>query len=214
MHVPSQETLKAVHSDLLHLFSNCQELVKFGSGRGQREAYVTFADLLMVFAKQLRKVSHLASLVYVPDEVLQETLQVHLSLSPLSPSLSLSLSVCLSLSLSVFLSHSLTSSLSLSFSPFPLCPFLDSSDHTFSHIPQEYILNNVLQSDDDDDENEPTSEEEALRMAERLNDRRVLLASFLKLAMFSVIDNKMVAPIWASYIRVSVSWTNMESFSS
>ena len=64
-------------------------------------------------------------------------------------------------------------------------------------------MNSVLQSDDDVEENEPTSEEEALQMAERLNDRRVLLASFLKLAMFSVIDNKMVAPIWALYIRVS-----------
>ena len=65
-------------------------------------------------------------------------------------------------------------------------------------------MDNVLQSDDDEDENEPTSEEEALQMAERLNDRRVLLASFLKMAMFSVIDNKLIAPIWAQYIRVSV----------
>lgn len=62
----------------------------------------------------------------------------------------------------------------------------------------------VMQSDDDEDENEPTSEEEALQMAERLNDRRVLLASFLKMAMFSVIDNKLVAPIWAQYIRVGL----------
>ena len=65
-------------------------------------------------------------------------------------------------------------------------------------------MDNVLQSDDDEDENEPTSEEEALQMAERLNDRRVLLASFLKMAMFSVIDIKLIAPIWAQYIRVSV----------
>ena len=63
----------------------------------------------------------------------------------------------------------------------------------------------MLHSDEDEDESEPTSEEEALQMAERLNDRRVLLASFLKLAMFSVVDNKMIAPIWAQYIRVSES---------
>lgn len=68
--------MKALHSDLVHLFKNCQDLVKFGSGRGQRAAYVTFADLLMVFAKQLRKFPHLASLVYVPDANLQRTLQV------------------------------------------------------------------------------------------------------------------------------------------
>lgn len=71
-----QDVLKALHSDLIHLFKNCQDLVKFGSGRGQRAAYVTFADLLMVFAKQLRKFPHLASLVYVPDANLQRTLQV------------------------------------------------------------------------------------------------------------------------------------------
>lgn len=64
-------------------------------------------------------------------------------------------------------------------------------------------MTNVMESEDDDDDNEPTSQEEALKMGERLNDRRVLLASFLKLAMFSVIDNKLVAPIWAQYIRVS-----------
>ena len=68
--------MRALHSDMLHLFKHCRELVKCGSGRGQREAYVTFADLLMVFAKQLRKISHLASLVYVPDSDLQLTLQV------------------------------------------------------------------------------------------------------------------------------------------
>jgi hypothetical protein len=67
-------------------------------------------------------------------------------------------------------------------------------------------MDNVLQSDDDEDENEPTSEEEALLMAERLNDRRVLLASFLKMAMFSVIDTKLIAPIWAMYIRVSAQF--------
>ena len=72
----SQDAMKALHSDLLHLFRNCQDLVKFGSGRGQRAAYVTFADLLMVFAKQLRKLPHLASLVYIPDANLQRTLQV------------------------------------------------------------------------------------------------------------------------------------------
>jgi hypothetical protein len=72
-----QDVLKALHSDLVHLFKNCQDLVKFGVGRGQRAAYVTFADLLMIFAKQLRKFPHLASLVYVPDANLQRTLQVY-----------------------------------------------------------------------------------------------------------------------------------------
>ena len=39
--------------------------------------------------------------------------------------------------------------------------------------------------------------------AERLNDRRVLLAGFLKLAMFSVIDMKMAAPVFGQYLKVS-----------
>ena len=71
--------MKALYSDLINLFKNCQDLVKYGSGRGQREAYVTFADLLMVFAKQLRKIPELGSLVYIPDATLQRTLQVTLS---------------------------------------------------------------------------------------------------------------------------------------
>lgn len=70
--------MRDVHSKLLSLFKSCVELVKFGSGRGQREAYVTFTDLLVVFAKQLRKNAQLASLVYVPDAQLQTALQVRL----------------------------------------------------------------------------------------------------------------------------------------
>lgn len=42
--------------------------------------------------------------------------------------------------------------------------------------------------------------------AERLNDRRVLLAGFLKLAMFSVIDMKMAAPVFGQYLKVSSHW--------
>ncbi len=42
-------------------------------------------------------------------------------------------------------------------------------------------------------------------MAERLNDRRVQLAAFLKLGMYHVIDMVKLAPIWAEYIKVSVT---------
>ena len=57
---------------------------------------------------------------------------------------------------------------------------------------------------DEDLDSEPTSEEEALAQAESLNDRRVLLAGFLKLAMFGVIDMTLIAPVFAQYITVSV----------
>lgn len=61
----------------------------------------------------------------------------------------------------------------------------------------------MVNSADDDEDNEPTTDEEALIMAERLNDRRVLMAAFLKLCMFSVVDMKLAAPLWEQYIRVS-----------
>ena len=61
---------------MLHLFKQCETLVKFGHGCGQREAYVTLTDLLVVFARQLRQNQLLASLVYQPQPSLQKTLQV------------------------------------------------------------------------------------------------------------------------------------------
>jgi len=70
--------MRQIRSKLLHLVDQCQELVKFGSGRGQREAFVTLCDLLVVFARQLRKEGQLASLVYVPAEQLQQAMQVQL----------------------------------------------------------------------------------------------------------------------------------------
>lgn len=63
----------------------------------------------------------------------------------------------------------------------------------------------ILHSPEDEQDLEPSSEEEALLMAERLNDRRVQLAAFLKLAIYLVIDMVKVAPIWAEYIRVRES---------
>lgn len=65
------------------------------------------------------------------------------------------------------------------------------------------MIDNVVNSGEDDDV-EPATDEEALVMAERLNDRRVLLAAFLKLTMFQVIDAKMAAPVWGYFISVSV----------
>ena len=65
---------------MLHLFKQCEVLVRSGTGSAQREAFVMFMDLLVVFARQLRKNPHLASLVYVPKTSLQQTLQVCISL--------------------------------------------------------------------------------------------------------------------------------------
>ena len=59
-----------------------------------------------------------------------------------------------------------------------------------------------MQSSEEED-SEPSSDEEALAQAERLNDRRVQLAGFLKLAMFGAIDMKMAAPVFGQYLTVS-----------
>ena len=68
-------------------------------------------------------------------------------------------------------------------------------------------MDHVINSSDDDDDIESHTDEEALIMAERLNDRRILLAAFLKLAMFQMIDAKMAAPVWGHFINVS-AFTN------
>ena len=65
-----------VRVKMLELFGPCEELVRLGKGRAQREAYVLFMDLLVVFSRALRRNPQLASLVYVPEISLQRTLQV------------------------------------------------------------------------------------------------------------------------------------------
>ena len=71
-----QDALRAVHIKRRDLFEPCEELVRRGMGRAQREAYIMFTDLLVVFSRALRKHAKLAGLVLVPEPSLQETLQV------------------------------------------------------------------------------------------------------------------------------------------
>ena len=80
----------------LQLFKDCERLVRQGEGSGQREAYVMFTDLLIVFGRQLKKHSHLSSLLYIPDPALQQALQVSKKNTAILTSLSLSLSLSLS----------------------------------------------------------------------------------------------------------------------
>lgn len=67
-------------------------------------------------------------------------------------------------------------------------------------------MNHIVQCPEDDEDVEPSSEEEALVMAERLNDRRVQLAAYLKLAIYFAIDMRRVAPVWAQFITVSETY--------
>ena len=67
-------------------------------------------------------------------------------------------------------------------------------------------MDHVITSEDDQDL-EGATDEEALVMAEKLNDSRALLAGFLKLTMFNVLEPKMAAPIWGHFISVSYDYT-------
>lgn len=53
---PQMDTVKWLKARLQHLVEQCHELVKFGTALGQREAFVTLCDLLIMFAKQLNNI--------------------------------------------------------------------------------------------------------------------------------------------------------------
>ena len=57
--------------------------------------------------------------------------------------------------------------------------------------------------EEEEEGSEPSSESEAVAIAERLNDRRVQLAGFLKLVVFGSVDMKVAAPVFAHYVKVS-----------
>ena len=69
------------------------------------------------------------------------------------------------------------------------------------------MVEEVIERGSEEEENEPSSEAEAVAMAEKLNDRRIQLAGFLKLALFGVLEMKMVAPVFAQYVKVSIFYS-------
>ena len=70
---------------------------------------------------------------------------------------------------------------------------------------QDYVLEEVIEGggEEEEEESEPASEAEAVAVAERLNDRRVQLAGFLKLVLFGAVEMRVAAPVFAQYVRVS-----------
>ena len=62
----------------------------------------------------------------------------------------------------------------------------------------------MIETRGEEEDNEPSSEAEAVAMAEKLNDRRVQLAGFLKLVLFGVLEMKLAAPVFAQYVKVGV----------
>lgn len=64
----------------------------------------------------------------------------------------------------------------------------------------EYIIERVFS--DTEMEEEPTSDEEAFAQAEKLNDRRILLAGYLKLVVYSVLDTTSSVSVLAQYLKV------------
>ena len=66
----------------------------------------------------------------------------------------------------------------------------------------DYVMEKVFKEAEEDIE--PTNDEEAYAYAEKLNDRRVLLAGILKLLMFSVIELNVGVPIFGQYVKVCI----------
>ena len=78
---------------------------------------------------------------------------------------------------------------------------------------QEYVLEEVIEGGGEEVESEPSSEAEAIAMAEKLNDRRVQLAGFLKLVLFGVVEMRVAAPVFAQYVKVGHHCTSLCSSS-
>ena len=68
---------------------------------------------------------------------------------------------------------------------------------------QDYVLGEVIEGGGEEEDSEPSNEAEAVAVAEKLNDRRVQLAGFLKLILFGVLDMSMAAPVFAQYVKAS-----------
>lgn len=82
-----------------------------------------------------------------------------------------------------------------------LGPLVYMPDDNMQHALQMYVQQSVFSGLED--EKEPDNDEEALAQAELLNDRRVLLAGFLKLAIYGIIDMKHAAPVFSQYVKVT-----------
>ncbi|KAL5476327.1 hypothetical protein EMCRGX_G026256 [Ephydatia muelleri] len=80
-----------------------------------------------------------------------------------------------------------------------LGPLVYMPDDNMQHALQMYVQQSVFSGLED--EKEPDNDEEALAQAELLNDRRVLLAGFLKLAIYGIIDMKHAAPVFSQYVK-------------
>lgn len=55
---------------------------------------------------------------------------------------------------------------------------------------------------EEEEDEEPVTEDEVLSQAEALNNKRVLLAGFLKLVIYSVFDTTVAAPVFGQYVKV------------
>ncbi|CAI7999749.1 Cohesin subunit SA-2 [Geodia barretti] len=76
-------------------------------------------------------------------------------------------------------------------------------DSGLQQLLQDYVVVEVIEGGGEEEEegSEPSTESEAVAIAERLNDRRVQLAGFLKLVLFGSVDMKVAAPVFAQYVK-------------
>ena len=64
----------------------------------------------------------------------------------------------------------------------------------------DYVIERVFNEGDLEDE--PTSDEEAIMQAEKLNERRTLLAGYLKLVVYSIVEASSSVAVLGQYIKV------------
>ena len=71
----------------------------------------------------------------------------------------------------------------------------------------DYVTERVFNEGDLEDD--PTTDEEAFAQAARLNERRLLLAGYLKLVVYSVVEAKSSVAVLGQYIKVHVHYVYM-----
>ena len=82
----------------------------------------------------------------------------------------------------------------------PLGALVHSPDPLLQSTMCEYVMEKVFREAEEDVE--PTTDEEAYAYAEKLSDRRVLLAGFLKLLMYSIFEANVGVPVFGQYVKV------------
>lgn len=68
----------------------------------------------------------------------------------------------------------------------------------------DYVMQNVIGEEEEEEPmEEPVPQDQMLSRVESLNDKRILLAGFLKLVIYGVFEIPVAAPVFRCYLKVS-----------